>query len=102
MVYITAPDAKVAGRLADLLVREHVAACVNILGKIQSVYRWKGRIERAGEIALIAKTTAARYPALEKIVKAHHPYECPCIVAIPLARGHAPFLDWIRNQVQPG
>jgi len=100
MVYITAPDASFAEKLADLIVSKRVAACVNILGKIRSIYRWKGRIERTGEIALIAKTTVARYSALEKLIRAHHPYECPCIVALPLDRGHGPFLKWIRDQVQ--
>jgi periplasmic divalent cation tolerance protein len=98
IVYLTAATAAEAEKLAELLVEARVAACVNVLGAIQSVYRWQGKVERAGEVAMIAKTTAAQFPRLEELVKQHHSYDCPCIVAWPLSGGHAPFLDWVRAQ----
>ncbi len=99
MVYITAADAAQAAALAEQLVARKVAACVNLLGPIQSVYEWKGRVEHTSEVALIAKTTRARFADLEAAVREHHSYECPCIVAWPLTHGHAPFLEWVEKQV---
>jgi len=99
MVYLTAADAEQAAVLADHLVARKVAACVNILGPIQSVYEWKGRVEHASEVALIAKTTRERYADLEAAVREKHGYECPCIVAWPLTHGYMPFLEWVSGQV---
>jgi periplasmic divalent cation tolerance protein len=96
MVYMTAPDQATAERIADVLVESGAAACVNISAPIASVYRWEGKIERSSEVALVAKTTRVAYARLEALVKSHHPYTCPCIVAWPLADGYAPFLDWVR------
>ena len=97
---MTAANRDEAGRIADALVREKLAACVNVLGEISSVYEWKGTLEHATEVAMIAKTTREKYPELEKQVKQLHSYECPCMVAWPIAVGHAPFLDWIKASVQ--
>ena len=96
-IYITAPDREEARRLAATLVEERLAACVNILGVIDSVYRWQGEIEQASEIALVAKTDEARVAALTRRAAELHSYECPCIVALPIAQGHPPFLEWIRS-----
>ena len=97
-VYLTAPDRDVALRLARALVDERLAACVNLLGPIRSVYRWQGAVEEADEVAMIAKTTAGQFAALEQRVRALHPYEVPCIVAWPHSHGTAPFLDWIAAE----
>lgn len=102
MVYMTAANRTEAETLAEVLVTERAAACVNVLGPIASVYRWMGQVEHAEEVALIAKTTAGAYAQLEALVKQNHSYECPCIVAWPLHHGHAPFLDWVRASVCPG
>lgn len=97
MVYMTVANQAEAEKIANLLVMKKVAACVNILGGIQSVYEWKGSIEHSREVAMIAKTTAARYPELENLVKATHSYECPCIVAWPIEHGHPAYMDWVRK-----
>ena len=97
-VYVTAPDEVTALAIARTLVEERLAACANILGPITSVYRWDGNIEVAGEVALIAKTTAERRDALVARVKAIHPYQVPCIVAWPIPAGHQPYLDWISAE----
>ncbi|HMO52031.1 MAG TPA: divalent-cation tolerance protein CutA [Kiritimatiellia bacterium] len=100
-VYITAANEDEAERLAELMVNRNVAACVNLLGAIRSVYRWEGRVERGTEFALVAKTTEHAFPRLERLVKEHHSYECPCIIALPITAGYLPYLDWVRGCVAP-
>ena len=97
-VYITAPDYDTAIKIARIIVTEQLAACANVLGEITSVYRWEGQIQEEGEVALIAKTTVAQFPALAARVKAMHPHQVPCIVAWPIAAGHQPYLDWITAE----
>jgi periplasmic divalent cation tolerance protein len=99
MVYMTFASREEAEKIATLLVKQRLAACVNILGEIQSVYEWKGTIERSKEFAMIAKTTTGQYPALEQLIKNHHSYECPCIVAWSINRGFLPFLEWVKTNV---
>ncbi len=99
LIYLTAPDEETAARLAHALVEERLAACVNVLGAIRSVYRWKGAVEQAGEVALLAKTVEASVDPLSRRVKELHPYECPCIVALPIRGGDPAFLDWIVREV---
>lgn len=95
MVYITTPDLDVARRIARTLVEERLAACANILPGVESFYRWQGAVQHDQEVALIVKTRAALLEALMERVVALHPYEVPCIVALPLNQGHEPFLRWI-------
>ena len=102
MAYVTAADLDEARRIAKTLVAERLAACVNILGQIESVYHWKGEVQFAGEIAFLAKTTEACFDALAARVRELHSYELPCVVAVPLARGEAAFLGWIGENVRPG
>ena len=101
VVFITAPNVEEATRLADLLIGAHLAACVQILPEMESVYRWQGKIERQSEILLIAKTTAAKFAELEREVRALHSYETPEIVAIPLVAGSTPYLEWLTNSLNP-
>ena len=100
-IYITVPDAEAAKRIARVLVEERLAACVNILGAITSVYRWEGAIHEEGEVAMIAKTDAGRVASLTGRVKALHPHQVPCIVAWPIEDGYAPYLDWISAETEP-
>ena len=94
-VYIVAADTDEANRIADALVGERLAACVNILGSVRSVYRWQGQVERADEVALIAKTTTTLFDSLAARVRALHSYDTPAIVAWPIVAGDAAYLDWI-------
>ena len=100
VVLITAANGEEARRLAEVLVGENLAACVQILPKIESVYRWKGSIERQDEILLIAKTVALKFEALEREVRALHSYETPEIVALPIIAGSAPYLEWLAGDVE--
>lgn len=95
----TCPDAATAERIAETLVTEGLAACVNVLPGVTSIYRWRDAIERAGEILLVIKTTEDGFAALAQRLVALHPYELPELIAVPVARGLAPYLDWVREQV---
>ena len=97
-VYIVAADMAEADRIAEALVVERLAACVNILGIVRSVYRWQGAVERADEVAMIAKTTETLFDALATRVKALHSYYTPAIVAWPIVAGEAAYLDWIAAE----
>lgn len=98
LVLTNLPDEDTAWHLADHLVGQRLAACVNILAPCRSVYRWEGKVEDATEVPVLIKTTAERYEALEAAIRAIHPYELPEIVAVPLARGLPGYLAWVAAQ----
>ncbi|MGH7787900.1 MAG: divalent-cation tolerance protein CutA [Candidatus Binatia bacterium] len=98
VVLITAPSREVGEMIAETLVGEQLAACVNLLGPVRSIYRWQGAITRDDEILLIAKTTRDRYPALEARVQAVHPYDTPEIIALPIEMGSAAYLAWLTGE----
>lgn len=98
LVITNLPDALAAGQLAQRLVEERVAACVNQLAPCISTYRWQGDIESATEVPLLIKTTQAAYPRLELLIRALHPYELPEIIAIPVATGLPAYLDWVCQE----
>lgn len=97
IVFMTASNGEEAARLADMLVGAHLAACVQILPEMESVYRWQGKIERAPEVLLLAKTTKSKFEELEREVRALHSYDTPEIIAVPVVAGSAPYLDWLRS-----
>ncbi len=99
IVLITAPRRR-AESLAKGLVEARLAACVNVVPGVVSHYRWQGRLCRDAEALLIAKTTAARLPALERWVRAHHPYTVPEVLALPVAAGSKTYLGWLGEQVR--
>jgi len=101
VVFTNLPDADSAQRLAMALLESHTAACVNVLSGCRSVYRWQGSIETAEEVPVLIKTTRRRYEALERELRAHHPYELPEIVALPAVGGLAAYLDWVRAETRP-
>jgi len=95
VVFMTAANGEEATRLAEMLVGAHLAACVQILPEMESVYRWQGKIERQSEVLLIAKTTRGKFDDLESEVRALHSYDTPEIVAVPIVAGSAPYLEWL-------
>ena len=97
VVIMTASNGEEAARLADMLVGAHLAACVQILPEMESVYRWQGKVERAPEILLLAKTTRSKFDELEREVRALHSYDTPEIIAVPVVAGSAPYLEWIKQ-----
>jgi periplasmic divalent cation tolerance protein len=100
VVLMTAANGEEAARLADLLIGAHLAACVQILPEMESVYRWQGKIERQAEILLLAKTTRSKFDELEREVRALHSYDTPEIIALPIVAGSAPYLEWLTESVR--
>jgi periplasmic divalent cation tolerance protein len=84
-----------AQAIAGALVEERVAACVNVVPSLSSVYRWKGAVHVDSEALLIVKSTRDRFEALKQAVLRHHPYELPEVIAVPVDRGHTPYLEWV-------
>jgi periplasmic divalent cation tolerance protein len=101
VVFNTCPDASSAEEIARMLIERRLAACVNILPGLRSIYTWKGACESAEEHLLIIKTSAAIYPSLEKAVLELHPYELPEIIAVPIAAGLPSYLTWINEATAP-
>src|ERR1041385_8860235 len=99
VVFMTAANGEEATRLADMLVGAHLAACVQILPEMESVYRWQGQVERQSEVLLLAKTTRAKFEELEREVRSLHSYETPEIIAVPLVAGSASYLEWLNQSV---
>lgn len=98
-LYVTVPDMEVARVIAGGAVRERFAACANILPQMVAVYEWDGDIEEENEMIVILKTRSSVAKDLAGWIADHHPYEVPCILEIPLGRGNAPYVNWLRNQV---
>ena len=98
LVISNLPDQASAAKLAAVLIEQRLAACVNVLSPCTSVYRWQGQVETAAEVLVFIKTTRARYPALEAAIRAHHPYELPEIIAVPLVAGLPAYLEWVRTE----
>lgn len=94
-IYMTAGNKEEAKKIGKALVAAKLAACVNILDNMNSIYMWEGELQDDAEVVLIAKTTEACVPQLVEKVKSLHSYDCPCIVSLPVLGGHKPFLDWI-------
>lgn len=101
LVLTNLPDRESAQRVANVLIENHVAACVTILAECISVYRWQGKTETASEVPLLIKTTCAAYPRLEGIIRKHHPYELPEIIAVPIEAGLPGYLKWVVQETSP-
>lgn len=97
IVLCTCPDLATATTIANELVDKQLAACVNILPAVHSIYRWKGQLEASEELLLLIKSSQANYPQLETSILALHPYELPEIIAIPVVAGLASYLAWIES-----
>ncbi len=100
LVITNLADADSARTMARALVERRLAACVNMLPAVQSVYRWRDAIEEAAEVTLVIKTTAARYAELEQAIRTLHPYELPEIIAVPVSAGLPAYLDWIAQETR--
>jgi len=98
VILVSFPAAE-ATAIARQLVAEGQAACVNQLPAVRSIYVWNGQLEQTDEVLLLVKTTVAGYPALERRVRELHPYEVPEILALPVAAGYEPYLQWLKRSV---
>ena len=97
LVLVTAPDLKAARALARAALKAHLIACANLVPKIESHYRWQGKIESGAEVLILFKTTKKQLAALEKLVLVRHPYDTPEFVALPLAAGNRKYLAWLAE-----
>jgi len=98
IVITNCPDEETANHIALAVVEARLAACVNILPRVQSIYRWQGAVESAVEVPLLIKTTTAAYPALEAAIRERHPYEVPEIIALPISAGLPAYLNWVAEE----
>lgn len=96
LVYVTAPSRAVAIRLQKLLLAKKLAASVQISGPVHSAYWWKGKVANAKEWVCGIRSTSGHYAKLERLIVDNHPYETPEIFAIPIKRGYAPYLNWMK------
>ena len=100
LVFTNLANVASAQVLALALVEQRLAACVNILPAVQSIYRWNGAVEQGAEVTLLIKTTTARYAELEQAVRALHPYELPELIAVPVSAGLPAYLEWIGQETR--
>jgi periplasmic divalent cation tolerance protein len=98
VVLCTCPDDSVAKKLAGGLVEQRLAACVNVLPGIRSIYRWQGRVQDDGEVLMVIKSSQETYAALERWLSEQHPYELPEIIALPVERGLPGYLEWVAEE----
>jgi periplasmic divalent cation tolerance protein len=98
IIFTNLPDRAAALKLAEELVERRLAACVNVLAGCASVYRWKGKVERAAEVPVLIKTRAGRYAEVEAAIRQLHPYELPEIVAVPVMHGLDEYLEWVAGE----
>jgi periplasmic divalent cation tolerance protein len=103
VVLVTCANRREAERIARALVEERLAACVNVVeGRVLSIYRWKGKIEKAREVLLLVKTSQAVFSRLERRIQAQHSYETPEIVGLPIVAGSRRYLDWMEESIAGG
>ncbi len=101
VVLVTAPNVEVARFLARSLVESRLAACVNVVPAIHSLYRWEGEVQEDEEVLLVVKTRADRRDALASHICELHPYDVPEVLALPAVGGSEPYLRWLREESQP-
>jgi periplasmic divalent cation tolerance protein len=100
LVYSTAPSEDEARRIGGVLVAERLAACVNLLPGMMSIYRWQGAVEQASEVVLLAKTMSGKAQQVCDRIAELHSYDCPAAVVLPIIGGYNPFLKWINEETQ--
>lgn len=99
VVFCTTPETNLARKIAETLIQEELAACCNILPKIESIYSWQGELHQDNESLLIIKTTSGKYPELEARIKSLHSYQVPEIIALDIEKGNAEYIKWLHQVV---
>jgi len=98
VILVTAANQEEARKIGKGMVNAKLAACANIIPRIQSIYRWKGKVVKAQEVLIILKSTRPRYRALEKAIKTMHTYETPEIIGLPVIEGLDQYIGWVRSE----
>lgn len=102
VVLVTCGSVEEARKIGRALVEEHLAACANVLqAPVESIYRWKGKVDTAAEFLMIVKTSRERFAALERRIKALHSYDIPEIIALPIEKGSRDYLSWLTDSLRP-
>lgn len=101
VVFVTVPSGGEAERIGHQLVEKGLAACVNLVPQIASIFRWEGKIEHASEVLLMIKTRSSLFDDLMKAVKAMHSYSVPEVIALPIMKGSEDYLQWLRDATTP-
>ena len=99
IVFVTVPGLREGRRISKAVLTSRLAACVNVIPGIQSMYQWKGKIVQEKEAMLVLKTTRPRYRKLEQKIKQLHPYEVPEVIAIPMICGSSQYIEWVTKEV---
>ncbi|XP_070789423.1 protein CutA isoform X1 [Pituophis catenifer annectens] len=99
--FVTCPNETVAKDIARALVERRLAACVNVLPHVTSIYRWKDAVEEEAEVLLMIKTRSSRVSALAEYVRSVHPYEVAEVISVPIQQGNPPYLRWVEEAVAP-
>jgi periplasmic divalent cation tolerance protein len=99
IVFVTVPGLREGSRISKAILTSRLAACVNVIPGVQSIYKWKGKIVQEKEAMLVLKTTRLRYRKLEQKIKELHPYEVPEVIAIPLICGSSQYVEWVTREV---
>ena len=97
-VYMTTGTFEEAKQIGKVLIEENLAACVNLLENMTSIYKWEDKLEEGQEVVMIVKTRKKLMPKLIEVVKRHHGYDCPCILELPIQGGNPDFLKWILGE----
>ena len=97
IAFCTFPNAEIAGKIANQVVEQQLAACANILPGVRSIYRWEGKVESADEVMAVFKLAAPRYAEFEDKIRSVHPYEVPEIIAFPISNGLPAYLQWVAD-----
>ena len=100
LILCTCPNSDVAEQLATRLVEQQLAACINIVPGLTSIYRWQGKVEKDTEVLLLIKSTQNCYAAVEEAIQQHHPYELPEIIAVTVDEGSPDYLRWITSSLE--
>jgi uncharacterized protein involved in tolerance to divalent cations len=101
IVYSTFPNKETARQIGTQLIEKQLAACVNLLPQIESIYQWNGEMNHDEEFLMVMKTTKGRYEELEKTLTQLHPYECPELICTNVECGYDPYIMWVRERVSP-
>lgn len=99
-IYVTCADREEAQKISTALVEGRLVACANVMVPHQSIYWWEGKVQSGEEVAVILKTCAELFDKVEAVIQELHSYDCPCIVALPVEKGYAPFLNWIEQETK--
>ena len=97
---INFPNRESARHIGTALIEKQLAACVNIIPEVESIYQWEGEVKTENEVMAIAKTTASRYKQLEAYVLENHPYDVPEVIGLPLSQGSESYLNWVQDQME--